>query len=195
LRAERKEFRQVGTIGAVRVAIAVSNTPYRGREAIAVAPSSPAAIATGQPQMPDQLDLAQRREVEALRRRDAEVRQHEQSHLVAAGPYVKGGPRYEYKTGPDGRRYAVDGEVDIDTTPVPSSPEATIEKARAVRRAALAPGRPSGQDRAVAAAAQQMEYEATQELARKRAEEAQGENTPPGEPSQDTRSPPVDISA
>ena len=65
--------------------------------------------------------------------------------------------------------YAVDGEVEIDTSPVASSPGATIAKARRVHRAALALANPSAQDRAAVATAQRMEQEASQELPRKKA--------------------------
>lgn len=111
-----------------------------------------------------------RREVERLEARDREVRAHEQAHVSAGGQYVQGGPRYEFTRGPDGRQYATGGEVSIDVSPE-STPEATIQKARVVRRAALAPAEPSAQDRRIAAQASQLEANARQEL-RKRAVEA-----------------------
>ena len=67
------------------------------------------------------------------------MRAHEQAHLAAAGPYANGAPTFEFQTGPDGRQYAVGGEVSIDTSPVPGDPEATVRKAQTVKRAALAP--------------------------------------------------------
>ena len=106
-------------------------------------------------------------QVEKLKARDREVRTHEQAHLAAAGPYARGGPTYTYQQGPDGQRYAIGGEVQIDTSPVPGDPEATIAKARVVRNAALAPAEPSSQDRAVAAAASQMEQQARAEQLKK----------------------------
>jgi len=111
-----------------------------------------------------QLSEDAQREVTQLRDRDREVRAHEQAHLAAAGPYATGGPSYQYSTGPDGQRYAVGGEVGIDTSPIPDDPEATIRKAQVIRAAASAPADPSGQDRQVAAAAAKMEAEATQQL-------------------------------
>jgi hypothetical protein len=51
------------------------------------------------------------REIEELRRRDREVHQHENAHKAAGGRYAIGGPTYEYRLGPDGRRYAISGEV------------------------------------------------------------------------------------
>ena len=78
------------------------------------------------------------------------VRAHEQAHKAAAGAHAKGGPTYEYQSGPDGKRYAVGGEVQIDTSPVPNDPQATIQKMQQVQRAANAPAEPSSQDRRVA---------------------------------------------
>src|SRR5579871_6985549 len=69
---------------------------------------------------------------------DRHVRAHEQAHLAAAGPYAIGGPSYSYAMGPDGHRYAVGGEVSLDTSPDPSDPEATIEKAKVIQAAANA---------------------------------------------------------
>ena len=111
-----------------------------------------------------QLSDDDHREVERLRTQDQQVRAHEQAHLAAAGPYARGGPTFEYTTGPDGKQYAVGGEVQIDTSSVPGDPEATIRKAQTIRTAALAPAEPSSQDRAVAAAAAKIESQARQEL-------------------------------
>jgi len=110
------------------------------------------------------------REVEQLRLRDAEVRAHEQSHKTAATRYAKGGPNYDYEVGPDGKRYAVGGEVSLDVSPVPDDPAATIRKMQTVQRAALAPAEPSAQDRSVAARASLEIARARAELARERAE-------------------------
>ncbi len=102
--------------------------------------------------------------VAQLAETDRRVHAHEQAHLAAAGGYARGGPSYSYVTGPDGKLYAVGGEVSIDTSPVPGNPEETIRKARAVEAAATAPVDPSPQDRAVAAAAAQLEVQAQMEL-------------------------------
>lgn len=104
--------------------------------------------------------------VRELSARDREVRAHEQAHLAAAGPYATGGPSFTYQTGPDGQRYAVGGEVGIDTSPVAGDPQATLNKARAIMAAASAPAEPSSQDRAVAAAAAAMAAQAQAELTR-----------------------------
>ena len=112
----------------------------------------------------DRLTEEQIKQVEELKARDQEVRTHEAAHLAAAGQHAKGGPTFDYQQGPDGKRYAVGGEVQIDTSKVPNDPEATIQKARQIRAAAMAPAEPSSQDRQVAAQAVQMESQARAEL-------------------------------
>ncbi|QIK39064.1 hypothetical protein GWK36_02060 [Caldichromatium japonicum] len=102
--------------------------------------------------------------IEQLKQRDAEVRAHEQAHIAAGGAYITSGPSYSYQTGPDGRRYAIGGEVGIDTSMNPDDPEGNLAKARAIIRAAMAPAEPSGQDVRVAAAARAMEMRAQQDL-------------------------------
>lgn len=120
---------------------------------------------------PGELTDDEQEEVTRLEQRDAEVRAHENAHKAAAGQHARGGPTYEFERGPDGRRYAVGGEVQIDTSPVPNDPDATILKMRQVRRAALAPAEPSPQDRRVASEASQQESAARREkLAQQQAE-------------------------
>src|SRR5215813_6662782 len=121
--------------------------------------------ATGLPPgAPQELETTARRALESLRQRDQEVRLHEQAHPLAAGPYAKGAPSYTYQTGPDGQRYAVGGEVPIDLSAVPGDPQATLQKALTIRRAALAPTDPSETDQAVAAQATALAAQAQQEL-------------------------------
>ena len=121
---------------------------------------------------PGNLTAEEQAQVEKLKARDAEVKNHEAAHLAAAGQYAKGGPKYVYQTGPDGKQYAIGGSVSIDVSPVSGNPQATLQKAQQVRSAALAPAEPSGQDQKVAAAASQMEAEARLQLAREKAEKA-----------------------
>jgi hypothetical protein len=110
------------------------------------------------------LTPAQQRQVDQLKKRDADVRRHEAAHLAVAGGYARGGASFTYQTGPDGRQYAVGGEVQIDTSSVPHDPRATIAKLRTVEAAALAPEDPSSQDRSVAAAAATKVAQAQSEL-------------------------------
>ena len=136
----------------------------------------------------EELGEDEQREVQELKTRDREVRQHEQAHMAAAGGHARGGPSYEYTTGPDNRRYATGGEVSIDTSKVPDDPEGTIRKAQIVYRAALAPAEPSAQDRSVASAAKQMEAEARRDVAEARRQESTtgGEGDAAAEPANET---------
>lgn len=109
------------------------------------------------------LEAEEKAEVQRLAARDAEVRAHEAAHAAAAGG-LGGGPSYSYEQGPDGKRYAVEGEVQVQVEKG-RTPEETIRNAQTVRAAALAPAQPSSQDRAVAADAAALEAEARQELA------------------------------
>ncbi|MFH0734313.1 MAG: putative metalloprotease CJM1_0395 family protein [bacterium] len=103
-------------------------------------------------------------EIDRLKERDKEVRQHEEAHKRAAGGLLTVGPKYDYEIGPDGKKYAVSGEIQIDIAEIPGNPEATLKKAKQVQRAALAPREPSPQDNAIAANAANMELKAKQEL-------------------------------
>lgn len=127
----------------------------------------------------EEMDAAKLEQLQRLQERDREVRAHEQAHIGAGGSVVTGGASYTYETGPDGRQYAVGGEVGIDTSPVPNNPEATMEKAQTIRRAALAPASPSAQDQKVAAQAAQMEAEARLEKAEEERDENQSRTTTP----------------
>jgi hypothetical protein len=108
---------------------------------------------------------------------DRKVRAHEQAHLAAAGGYARGGAILKTQRGPDGRMYAVGGEVAIDTSKVPDNPQATLTKAQIVRRAALAPADPSAADRAIAAAAASMAASARQDISAESREQAEGSDT------------------
>jgi len=112
------------------------------------------ASGTGNKTRSDGQDLSEeeKKQVDELKARDREVRAHEQAHMAAGGNLVRGGAHYTYQRGPDGSVYAVGGEVSIDTSEE-KTPEQTVQKMQRVQAAALAPAEPSGQDRAVAAAA------------------------------------------
>lgn len=121
-----------------------------------------------------ELTEAELRQVTELQQRDREVRTHEQAHIAAAGGHARGGPSFTYQQGPDGKRYAVGGEVSIDTGKA-GEPQATILKMQTVRRAALAPAEPSAQDRAIANRANFRINQAHQELAEIQAAEQRAE--------------------
>lgn len=102
--------------------------------------------------------------IDQLKARDYEVKAHEMAHLSAAGGYSIGGMSFTYQVGPDGRQYAVGGEVGIDVSAVAGDPEATLQKAMVVYAAALAPAEPSQQDYKVASAATQMMAQARADI-------------------------------
>lgn len=108
---------------------------------------------------------AEQRELAELKKRDAEVKAHEQAH-ASVGGQLAGSPSYSYQTGPDGQKYAVGGEVNIDLAEVPDDPQATIIKMQQVKAAALAPADPSGADQQIAAEASRRIVAAQIELAR-----------------------------
>jgi hypothetical protein len=120
---------------------------------------------------------AEAEQIRELKTRDREVRRHEQAHLAAGGEYAQGGASFRFQRGPDGQLYAVGGEVQLDASKVPGDPQATLEKAETLIRAALAPAEPSPQDLRVAAQARAMAAEARAEL--QQDEEGRGDG--PGE--------------
>lgn len=109
------------------------------------------------------LEDHEQRQVDKLKERDAEVRRHEQAHVAAASGLSASSPSYTFQQGPDGNKYAIGGEVNIDVSPG-RSPQETIDKARRIEAAAMAPADPSPQDHAVAAQARQMAQQASVEL-------------------------------
>lgn len=112
---------------------------------------------------PRRLTPEEQKQVDEMQRRDREVRAHEQAHIAAAAG-LAGAPVYEFQIGPDGRRYAVGGHVEVKTSGS-SNPDQALREAEAVKRAATAPADPSGADQAAAA-------RATAEINRLKAERA-----------------------
>ncbi|MCG6200573.1 putative metalloprotease CJM1_0395 family protein [Psychromonas antarctica] len=117
---------------------------------------------------PDGGDQAQYSDLELkqisnLKSRDTEVEAHERAHSAVGGQHA-GSPSYSYQTGPDGVKYAVSGEVSIDTSRVPNDPQATLRKATQIKAAALAPAEPSSQDKRVAAKADQIAAQARSDI-------------------------------
>ena len=125
----------------------------------------------------NQSNQAQRSKIAELAKRDREVRAHEQAHVAVGGAYT-GAASFTYERGPNGRLYATGGEVSIDTSTVPNDPQATLQKATIVQRAALAPAQPSDTDRRVAAEAAAIAAQARIEIATQRTSD------PTSEPNQ-----------
>ena len=115
------------------------------------------------------LSSADRQILSSLQQRDSEVRSHEAAHIAAGGSAVRGGASFEYEKGPDGKLYAVGGEVPISVGEG-ATPEQKLANAKAVRAGALAPASPSPQDLKVAANAAQLEAQARFEIAQERSE-------------------------
>jgi hypothetical protein len=111
----------------------------------------------------DTQDLKTQEILTKLEARDSEVRAHEAAHIAAGSGVVTGGASFSYQKGPDGKMYAIGGEVPIDASKE-STPEATIAKMQQVKAAALAPANPSPTDVKVASTASMMESKARQEL-------------------------------
>lgn len=108
-------------------------------------------------------ELEQEQVISELKSRDQEVRTHEAAHSSVGGS-ITGSPNFSYEQGPDGKRYAVGGEVSVDLSLVRGDPRATIAKMQKVHAAALAPVHPSIQDTRVASTATQLMLQAQSEL-------------------------------
>jgi len=108
------------------------------------------------------MKAADERLVRELAQRDRAVRAHEAAHQSAAGS-LGGAATFTLETGPDGKSYAVGGEVPVDMSSG-RTPEETLSRAQQVRAAALAPADPSPQDLAVAAQASQIEAIVRQQM-------------------------------
>ena len=124
---------------------------------------------------PSKLSDDEKRVVKELAARDSEVKAHEAAHQAASGG-MAGAASYTYEQGPDGKMYAVGGEVPISMQ-AGATPQETIANARKVAAAAMAPGDPSSQDYSVASSARVMEMKAQQQLTKEKQEELQGKET------------------
>jgi hypothetical protein len=128
------------------------------------------------PGLPRKLSPDQEEEIRRLAARDVAVRAHEAAHQAAAGA-AGGGASFSYVTGPDGKQYAVGGEVPVQLA-AGRTPEETIRNAQRVRAAALAPADPSAQDRAVASEAAALEAAARAEISTRQLHAGEAAATP-----------------
>lgn len=126
-----------------------------------------------------ELSIQEKLEVMRLEQLERSVREHERAHLRTARDLAVSGPTFEYQEGPDGKKYAVKGEVQIDSAPVSGDAEATVEKAFRIQRTALAPSDPSPKDLQAAARARIIESKAHRKLTRETQNQDQ-ENLSPG---------------
>jgi len=121
------------------------------------------------PKSINELDSEEKSMLVQLQTSDTKVRAHESAHLSAAAGIAVGGASFTYERGPDGRMYAVAGEVPISVSEG-KDPQDTLEKMRQVEAAAMAPSDPSPQDHAVAASARSGELKALMDLQKEREE-------------------------
>ena len=119
-----------------------------------------------------ELPLQEEKEVHQLKKKDREVRAHKMAHIAAGAGVIRGGAHYNYQIGPDGKRYAVGGHVNIDTS-AERRPQETIRKMQVVKKAALAPAQPSNTDWAIAAKAAITEAKAKAQITKENIEKAQ----------------------
>lgn len=114
-------------------------------EAASAAPGVEAAVRST-----DELSDVEAAAVQDMQARDASVRREEQAHAAAAGA-MAGPIQYEYKTGPDGRRYVVNGQVSIRYSTPSGDPTDAANAGRKLAAAAMAAQAPSAADYAAAA--------------------------------------------
>lgn len=118
------------------------------------------------------LSQEEKQKIQDMENRDKEVKTHEQAHKAAAQGINSSSPSYETKKGPDGKDYAVAGEVRIGFTPTEDN-EKNLEKAKTLRNAALAPAEPSSQDLKVAQDATRMIFEYSQKIQSEKSKETE----------------------
>lgn len=113
-----------------------------------------------------QAALTRYRERQAL-----DERQHEQAHSAADDRHDKGGVPFALERAPDDPMPAVSDPETLDISSIADEQEAM---AQAVRRAAMAPAPPSGQDRSVAVEASALEAQARMDMQMQRQEHGFG---------------------
>ena len=184
IKAEVNASVQEGVRGAASVQFTYTKGPDDNRYVSGIqggqsGAGNPAASEARDSDNPRELNEEEQQRVEDMQQRDREVRMHEQAHVAAAAG-LAGAPVYEYQTGPDGKRYAVGGHVDVRTSGS-SNPDVALREAEAVKRAATAPADPSGPDRAAAA-------QASAQINQLKAEKANQSRTGDEETGKETKS-------
>ncbi len=119
---------------------------------------------------PKKLDEDQLAMIRKLEHIEYSVRSHEMAHQASGGAMV-GVASYHYTKGPDHKMYITGGEVKMKL-PAAGSPETMLRAFEQLRRAAGAPGDPSGQDKAMAAFATQKIQQIKTQIAEGRAKDA-----------------------
>lgn len=124
---------------------------------------------------PEKLSPDEERLVKDLALRDSQVKTHEGAHQAAGGG-MTGAASYTYQQGPDGKMYAIGGEVSISMKSG-ATPEETARNARQMISSAMAASNPSPQDFAVASSARILEMKALQQIAKQTQEALLGKET------------------
>lgn len=83
------------------------------------------------------------RVLDKFKNSDSRIRSHEQAHAASGATTTP--IAYKYQMGPDGKMYAVGGEVRLDTS-LPSDPKEAAYKLSQIQRASSAPSDMSGAD-------------------------------------------------
>ncbi|MGF1484330.1 MAG: putative metalloprotease CJM1_0395 family protein [Opitutales bacterium] len=126
-------------------------------------------------QAPERLSDEEQKQLDVLQERDHKVRAEQIAEAVRSGLAAQ--VHFIYRTGPDGNRYAVDGQVEHDVA-ASFSPEKTIERARELRAAILSSPDPSPKDLQVVAEIDRLEKEALRELRKSEASAEEGASPP-----------------
>jgi hypothetical protein len=112
-----------------------------------------------------ELSSEERLEVRKLKAEDRRVRAQLQAKLGTAGNLSEGAAQLHYVTGPDGRKYVVDGDISFDTR-FEDDPARNLDKARRLQVTALAGSGVESADPALSALARRMALAAYAELNR-----------------------------
>lgn len=96
----------------------------------------------------DEVDF--QRVLEKFKSKDQDVRSHEQIHATIG--HTTTPISYTYQEGPDGKMYAVGGNVRLDTS-IPQDPKAASYKLDQIKKAAAGPMDSSGADSMIVSAA------------------------------------------
>ncbi len=141
-------------------------------EELAKAEEQRAVVEIGRQQSEGLHQAAEEEKVRDLEERDRQVRQREEAHARAAGNLAKGGPRYTYEIGPDGKRYAVEGHTEIQVKSG-NTPEERLRNARRAQQAARAGGGMTPQSARVANEAKREAEKAREEIEEERSGDTQ----------------------
>lgn len=148
--------------------IAPSGPQFHARPAYTLGDGGSAPAVEKAPTAPAEEELSPEDKVAVakLAAAEREVIAHERAHQSAGGAYT-GSARFGYTKGPDGKDYVTSGEVSIQAPEIEMS-EKGLQVVEQVKRAALAPANPSGQDMRVAAKMEAVAIRIRAELAKRR---------------------------